>query len=305
MSSNESFWQSLKRGLSKTSARLSEGIRNIFGGKADVDQSTLKALRDLLISTDMGPDVADFFTQKISTLKFTDSVAEEVRLKLASEIENFLQPRSAPITITHTPHIILLCGVNGSGKTTTVAKLAHKFMKKNMSVIIGACDTFRAAAVEQLNVWAERISCPIVTGTIGADAASVAYKTVERAVKEHFDVVIIDTAGRLHNHKNLMEELAKICRVIRRHDEKAPHDIILVLDATIGQNTFTQVEMFSSFVDVGGLILTKLDGTAKGGVVLRVSQKYNLMIHAIGTGEGIEDLEDFSATNFAKSLLEI
>ncbi|ANC34687.1 Signal recognition particle receptor FtsY [Anaplasma phagocytophilum] len=305
MSSNESFWQSLKRGLSKTSARLSEGIRNIFGGKADVDQSTLKALRDLLISTDMGPDVADFFTQKISTLKFTDSVAEEVRLKLASEIENFLQPRSAPITITHTPHIILLCGVNGSGKTTTVAKLAHKFMKKNMSVIIGACDTFRAAAVEQLNVWAERISCPIVTGTIGADAASVAYKTVERAVKEHFDVVIIDTAGRLHNHKNLMEELAKICRVIRRHDEKAPHDIILVLDATIGQNTFTQVEMFSSFVDVGGLILTKLDGTAKGGVVLRVSQKYNLMIHAIGTGEGIEDLEDFSASNFAKSLLEI
>ncbi|ABD43532.1 signal recognition particle-docking protein FtsY [Anaplasma phagocytophilum] len=305
MSSNESFWQSLKRGLSKTSARLSEGIRNIFGGKADVDQSTLKALRDLLISTDMGPDVADFFTQKISTLKFTDSVAEEVRLKLASEIENFLQPRSAPITITHTPHIILLCGVNGSGKTTTVAKLAHKFMKKNMSVIIGACDTFRAAAVEQLNVWAERISCPIVTGTIGADAASVAYKTVERAVKEPFDVVIIDTAGRLHNHKNLMEELAKICRVIRRHDEKAPHDIILVLDATIGQNTFTQVEMFSSFVDVGGLILTKLDGTAKGGVVLRVSQKYNLMIHAIGTGEGIEDLEDFSATNFAKSLLEI
>ncbi|EOA62686.1 signal recognition particle-docking protein FtsY [Anaplasma phagocytophilum] len=305
MSSNESFWQSLKRGLSKTSARLSEGIRNIFGGKADVDQSTLKALRDLLISTDMGPDVADFFTQKISTLKFTDSVAEEVRLKLASEIENFLQPRSAPITITHTPHIILLCGVNGSGKTTTVAKLAHKFMKKNMSVIIGACDTFRAAAVEQLNVWAERISCPIVTGTIGADAASVAYKTVERAVKEHFDVVIIDTAGRLHNHKNLMEELAKICRVIRRHDEKAPHDIILVLDATIGQNTFTQVEMFSSFVEVGGLILTKLDGTAKGGVVLRVSQKYNLMIHAIGTGEGIEDLEDFSATNFAKSLLEI
>ncbi|KJZ98842.1 cobQ/CobB/MinD/ParA nucleotide binding domain protein [Anaplasma phagocytophilum str. CR1007] len=222
MSSNESFWQSLKRGLSKTSARLSEGIRNIFGGKADVDQSTLKALRDLLISTDMGPDVADFFTQKISTLKFTDSVAEEVRLKLASEIENFLQPRSAPITITHTPHIILLCGVNGSGKTTTVAKLAHKFMKKNMSVIIGACDTFRAAAVEQLNVWAERISCPIVTGTIGADAASVAYKTVERAVKEPFDVVIIDTAGRLHNHKNLMEELAKICRVIRRHDEKAP-----------------------------------------------------------------------------------
>ncbi|SCV65809.1 Signal recognition particle receptor FtsY [Anaplasma phagocytophilum] len=305
MSSNESFWQSLKRGLSKTSARLSEGIRNIFGGKADVDQSTLKALRDLLISTDMGPDVADFFTQKISTLKFTDSVAEEVRLKLASEIENFLQPRSAPITITHTPHIILLCGVNGSGKTTTVAKLAHKFMKKNMSVIIGACDTFRAAAVEQLNVWAERISCPIVTGTIGADAASVAYKTVERAVKEHFDVVIIDTAGRLHNHKNLMEELAKICRVIRRHDEKAPHDIILVLDATIGQNTFTQVEMFSSFVDVGGLILTKLDGTAKGGVVLRVSQKYNLMLHAIGTGEGIEDLEDFSAANFAKSLLEI
>ncbi|UQD54337.1 signal recognition particle-docking protein FtsY [Anaplasma phagocytophilum] len=305
MSSNESFWQSLKRGLSKTSARLSEGIRNIFGGKADVDQSTLKALRDLLISTDMGPDVADFFTQKISTLKFTDSVAEEVRIKLASEIENFLQPRSAPITITHTPHIILLCGVNGSGKTTTVAKLAHKFMKKNMSVIIGACDTFRAAAVEQLNVWAERISCPIVTGTIGADAASVAYKTVARAVKEHFDVVIIDTAGRLHNHKNLMEELAKICRVIRRHDEKAPHDIILVLDATIGQNTFTQVEMFSSFVDVGGLILTKLDGTAKGGVVLRVSQKYNLMIHAIGTGEGIEDLEDFSASNFAKSLLEI
>ena len=303
--SGKGLWSSLKRGLYRTSAKLSEGIKEIFGSGKKVDKSTLKELSDLLISTDMGQEMASLFTQKISEMQFADPVDVHVKQKLAEEIEARLSAVSKNISITHSPQVILLCGVNGSGKTTTVAKLAHKFQKSGLSVLIGACDTFRAAAVEQLVHWAGILNCPIVSGPLGADSASVAYKALSQAIEDKIDVVLIDTAGRLHNHKNLMEELSKVCRVIGRHDSTAPHDIILVLDATIGQNTFTQVETFSTFVKATGIILTKLDGTAKGGIVLRIAHKYNLALHAIGVGEKIDDLEDFSAHEFAKNLLGI
>lgn len=305
MTGKEGLWGALKKGLSKTSVRLNEGLKSIFKSGSTVDDVTLKSLKNLLISTDMGPEVAAFFTQKLHNKRFTAPIEQDVKQVLANEIENFLIGKAKPISVESSPHIVMLCGVNGSGKTTTVAKLAHKFQTEGKSVIIGACDTFRAAAVSQLELWASRISCPIVSGALGADAASVAYKTVERALNENIEVVLIDTAGRLHNNKNLMEELAKVCRVIRRHDESAPHNTVLVLDATIGQNTLAQVEAFSNFVNVDGMILTKLDGTAKGGIVLRVAQKYNITLHAIGVGEGIEDLETFSASAFSRSLLEI
>ena len=305
MEKSEGFWKGLRRGLSKTSARLSEGIREIFKVGAKADQQTLKALKNLLISTDMGVEAAAHFTQRVSSLQFSGPVELQIKQKLVEEIEEFLRTKACKLAAHNSPHIVLLCGVNGSGKTTTAAKLARKFQKENKSVVIGACDTFRAAAVEQLTVWAERISCPVVSGGVGSDAASVAYKTVEQAMREKIDVVLIDTAGRLHNHKNLMEELAKISRVVSRLDENAPHDVILVLDATIGQNAFTQVEAFSRFVDVSGLIMTKLDGTAKGGIVLRIASKYDLLLHAVCMGEGIDDLEDFSAHEFARGLIGI
>ncbi|MDB1135780.1 signal recognition particle-docking protein FtsY [Candidatus Anaplasma sp. TIGMIC] len=305
MKQSEGFWSSLQKSLCKTSSKLSEGIRSIFKGGAKVDHATLKSLRELLISTDMGTEAAAFFTERVASMQFSDAVEDEIKQALAKEIESFLQDKARPITTKHTPHIILLCGVNGSGKTTTIAKLARKFQTENKTVLFGACDTFRAAAVEQLSIWAHRLSCPIVAGELGADAASVAYRAVQQAINDGVDVVLIDTAGRLHNNKNLMEELAKVCRVIRRHDETAPHDIVLVLDATIGQNTFTQVETFSKFVTISGVILTKLDGTAKGGILLRIAQKYDMLLHAVGTGEGIDDFADFSAKEFAKGLLDI
>lgn len=299
------LWGAFRRGLSKTSEKLNEGLKSIFRSGNTVDEAMLRALRNLLISTDMGPEAATFFTHKLNSRRFSDPIELQVKHALAQDIECFLSEKAKPLSVEKSPHIIMLCGVNGSGKTTTVAKLAHKFQKEGKSVLIGACDTFRAAAVSQLELWANRISCPIVSGTWGSDAASVAYKTVEKALQENVDVVLIDTAGRLHNNKNLMEELAKVCRVIRRHDESAPHNTVLVLDATIGQNTLAQVESFSSFVEVNGIILTKLDGTAKGGIVLRVVQQYNLALHAIGIGEGLDDLETFSAAAFSNSLLEI
>ncbi|WP_169193451.1 signal recognition particle-docking protein FtsY [Anaplasma platys] len=299
-----SIWGSFKRSLSKTSAKLNEGLKNILGGGKVVDEATLRSLKNLLITTDMGPEVAAFFTQQLNNRRFTDA-EYQVKQALAQDIESFLVGKAKPILAEKSPHIVMLCGVNGSGKTTTVAKLAHKFQKEGKSVLIGACDTFRAAAVSQLELWANRISCPIVSGALGADAASIAYKTVEKALKENIDVVLVDTAGRLHNNKNLMEELAKVCRTIRKLDESAPHNTVLVLDATVGQNTLAQVEAFSSFVNVDGIILTKLDGTAKGGIVLRVVHKYNLDLHAVGVGEGIDDLEIFSAAAFSRGLLEL
>ncbi|MCU7611311.1 signal recognition particle-docking protein FtsY [Anaplasma capra] len=305
MECDQGFLGSFKDSLLKTSSMLDAGIRRLFQGGRKVDQETLKELLHLLISTDMGHESATFFTQKIAEMQFREPSYEQVREKLAGEMEAFLARVSVPISIDHNPQVIMLCGVNGSGKTTTAAKLARKFQREGKSVLIGACDTFRAAAVSQLKIWAERISCPIVAGEPGADAASIAYKAVDQAICNKIDVVLIDTAGRLHNHKNLMEELAKVRRVVSRHSGEAPHNTIVVIDATVGQNAFLQVEVFSSFVDVNGIILTKLDGTAKGGIVLRITQKYGINLHAVGVGEGIDDLRDFSAREFSRSLLEI
>ncbi|MGN7678453.1 MAG: signal recognition particle-docking protein FtsY [Anaplasma sp.] len=305
MGYGKGFFGSLRESLRKTSSKLNLGIGKLFQSGKKADQETLKELKNLLISTDMGHESASFFTKKVSEMLFSEPDSMQVRERLAEEIEAFLEGISVPISIKHSPQIMMLCGVNGSGKTTTIAKLAHKFQKEGKSVLIGACDTFRAAAVSQLSVWADRISCPVVTGGTGADAASVAYKAVDQAIREGIDIVLIDTAGRLQNHKNLMEELAKVRRVISRHDEGAPHNTIVVLDATIGQNAFAQVEVFSSFVDVNGIIMTKLDGTAKGGIILRIAQKHKIHLHAVGTGEGIDDLRDFSAREFARGLLEI
>ena len=305
MECDQGLLGSLRDSLLKTSSKLNAGIRKLFRDGQKVDQETLKELLRLLISTDMGHESAAFFTQKIAGMRFSEPSCTRVRETLAEEIEALLTKVAVPISIERSPQVVMLCGVNGSGKTTTAAKLARKFQREGKSVLMGACDTFRAAAVSQLKIWADRISCPIIAGEAGADAASIAYKAVDRAVREKVDVVLIDTAGRLHNHKNLMEELAKVRRVIGKHDEKAPHNTIIVLDATLGQNAFSQVELFSSFAGVNGIVLTKLDGTAKGGIVLRIAQKYGIHIHAVGVGEGMDDLKDFSAREFARGLLEI
>ncbi|KJV69430.1 signal recognition particle-docking protein FtsY [Candidatus Neoehrlichia procyonis] len=303
---NKGFFNILKNSLQKTSSKLNEGIKNIFVVGKKVDQQTLKELQDLLITMDVGHQSAEFLTKKISDIKLNNINYTHVKEKLAQEIESILSKVSNPISITHKPHIIMLCGTNGNGKTTTIGKLAYKFRSTGKSVIIGACDTFRAAAIEQLKIWAENVQCPIITGTHGTDSASVAYKTVNQALTQAIDIVLIDTAGRLHNHKNLMEELSKISRIIKKQDQEAPHNTILVLDATVGQNAFVQVEAFSKFVNLNGIIITKLDGTAKGGIVIKIAQKYNnISLHAIGVGEKMEDLKDFSAQEFTKSLLDM
>ncbi|UTO55781.1 signal recognition particle-docking protein FtsY [Neoehrlichia mikurensis] len=306
MNNDKGLFSTLKNSLIKTSSKLNEGIKNIFITGKKVDQKTLNELYNLLITMDIGHQSAEFLIKKISDTKLNNVDYTHIKEMLAQEIECILSKVSHPISITHKPHIIMLCGINGNGKTTTIGKLAYKFRNMQKSVIVGACDTFRAAATSQLKIWTENVQCPIITGSPGADPASVAYQTINQALAQSTDIVLIDTAGRLHNHKNLMEELAKINRIIKKHNKEAPHNTILILDATVGQNAFAQVEAFLKFVNLNGIIITKLDGTAKGGIVIKIAQKYNnINLHAIGIGEKMEDLKDFSAQEFAKSLLDI
>ena len=295
----------LRDGLSKSTKKVAESITSLFT-KKKLDQQTLDDLEDVLIQADLGVAVASRLVAKLGKERFGKEVTdEEVRAAFADDIAEILQPVAVPLTIdaARKPHVVLVVGVNGSGKTTTIAKLAGLYKGEGRSVMLAAGDTFRAAAVEQLKVWGDRAGVPVVSKQTGADAAGLAYEALERARAEKTDVLLIDTAGRLHNKTNLMEELAKIVRVIRKLDPEAPHSCLLVLDATTGQNAHAQVETFKTMSPVDALVLTKLDGSAKGGVLVALAEKFKLPVVAIGVGEGIDDLRPFEARAFARGLM--
>jgi fused signal recognition particle receptor len=293
----------LRQGLSRSSTKLAEGITGIFT-KRKLDQEMLDELEELLIQADLGAGTAARIVAEFGRTRFGKEVTpEEVRAVLAGEIADILEPVAQPLAPAEKPAVVLVVGVNGSGKTTTIGKLAKLWRDEGKRVLIAAGDTFRAAAVEQLQIWGERVGAPVVAKGAGADPAGLAYEALERARAEGFDILLIDTAGRLHTKSNLMEELKKVIRVLRKLDERAPHHCLLVLDATTGQNALAQVETFKSMVDVTGLVVTKLDGTAKGGVLVALADKFKLPVHAIGVGEAAEDLRPFSADAFARSLM--
>ncbi len=295
----------LKEGLGKSSARLGGALTGLFT-KRRLDAAAIQDLEDALIQADLGVAMAARLAQAVAKERFDKEVSDdEVRGALAEEIASVLQPVAHPITITadYKPHVVLVAGVNGSGKTTTIGKLAAQWRGDGRSVTLVAGDTFRAAAVEQLQIWGERAGCPVVAGASKADAAGLVYGALQSAMGDGTDVLIVDTAGRLQNRKDLMAELEKVVRVIKKLDPSAPHTTLLVMDATIGQNALVQVETFKDMVDISGLVLTKLDGTAKGGVVVALADKFGLPVHAVGVGEGIDDLRPFSADQFARALV--
>jgi len=272
-----------------------------------LDDAMLESLEDLLIGADMGVDTAGRVAANLATGRLGKRVsAEEIRLALADEIARIMDPVARPMPLYPTkPQVVLVVGVNGSGKTTTIGKLASQFRAAGKSVVIAAGDTFRAAAVEQLQIWGDRAGVPVMTAPEGSDPASLAFDAMTRAQETGADLLLIDTAGRLQNRTDLMEELAKIVRVIRKKDPSAPHNTLLVLDATTGQNALLQVEIFRKIADVSGLVMTKLDGTAKGGVLVALADKFGLPIHAIGVGEQIDDLSPFDPQDFARALVGV
>ena len=295
----------LREGLSRTSSRLSDGISGIFSGRK-LDAAALEDLEDLLITSDLGVGTAARLSAELARTRFDKEVsADEIRNALAAQVAKILEPVAKPLEVNpaHRPHIILVTGVNGSGKTTTIGKLAKRLKEDGKSVMLAAGDTFRAAAIEQLKIWGERSGCPVVSTNQGADAARLAFEAIDRARAENMDVLIIDTAGRLQNREDLMQQLQKVVRVITKQDETAPHDTLLVLDATTGQNAHSQVETFQSMCNVTGLIVTKLDGSARGGVLVALAERFGLPVHAIGVGEGEDDLRPFEAEAFARSLV--
>lgn len=303
---SEGSWLSrLRSGLSKSTQRVTQGITGLFT-KKKLDQATLNELEDALIQADLGVSVATRLVEKLGKERFGREVTdEEVRSAFADDIAEILRPAAVELAIDakRKPHVVLVVGVNGSGKTTTIAKLAHLFKGEGKKVMLAAGDTFRAAAVEQLRVWGDRAGVPVIAKETGADAAGLAFEALEKARAERCDVLLVDTAGRLHNKTNLMEELAKIVRVMRKLDPEAPHSCLLVLDATTGQNAHAQVETFKSLSPVDALVLTKLDGSAKGGVLVALAEKFKLPVVAIGVGEGIDDLRPFEARAFARGLM--
>jgi fused signal recognition particle receptor len=300
----QGWFQRLKAGLTKTSARLSEDIAGIFT-KRKLDADTLQELEDLLIRADLGVETAMRITEALAKGRFDKEIAPaEVRAVLAAEVERTLAPVAKPLLLegAHRPHVILVVGVNGTGKTTTIGKLAHKMIGEGKKVTLAAGDTFRAAAVDQLKIWGERSGAEVVARAVGADSAGLAYDALKRARENDSDVLLIDTAGRLQNKQALMDELEKVIRVLGKIDPTAPHQVLLVLDATTGQNALNQVEIFKEKAGVTGLIMTKLDGTARGGILVAISAKFGLPVHAIGVGEGVEDLAGFDADEFARAI---
>ena len=301
----KSWFSRLKEGLSASSNKVVSGITGIFTEKR-LDEETLEQLEDLLISSDLGVNVANRLIKTLSKHKFDKQVSNrEVRETFAKDIELILEPVAKPILIEQSlkPHVILVCGVNGSGKTTTIGKLAQQWKAEGKSVCLAAGDTFRAAAIEQLKVWGERTQTPVIIQPQGTDPAAVAYDAVKKSIDDNHDVLIIDTAGRLQNRAELMDELAKIVRVIQKTLPEAPHDCLLVLDGTVGQNAHSQVATFKEMVNVTGLIVTKLDGSARGGIIVALAEKFALPVHAVGVGEAIQDLRAFDPKVFAQSLM--
>ena len=303
------WFKKLKSGLSKSASKVEGAIASITGKKT-LDQETLDDIEEQLILADLGIDVASRITKKIKDQKFELKDNKEINkldvtTMLASEIEQILIPSEKNLydDIVSSPHVLFLAGVNGSGKTTTAGKIAEQYRLQNKSVILAASDTFRAAAVEQLKTWGARVGAEVVFGTDGGDSAAVAYKAFQIAKDKGVDIVIIDTAGRLQNKKDLMEELTKTCRVLSKLDVNAPHQKVVVLDGTVGQNAHSQLKNFDEAIGLTGMIITKLDGSAKGGVVVSLAEKFNIPIHAVGVGEGVDDLQSFEASSFSKALV--
>lgn len=299
-----SIFSKLKQALVKTSSKISTGIDHIFF-KKKLDDTTLEELEELLIAADISSTVSSSLIAKLKSIKFDKEIsADLIKDSLAQLIADVLLKSYKTFIVNNGRlNIILVCGVNGNGKTTTIGKLAAKYTSQGKKVAVAACDTFRAAAVDQLDKWASNTGVLLIKGEEKADPASVAYKAVTQSFENKIDILLIDTAGRLHNYKNLMDELAKIVKVIKKVDESAPHHSLLVIDATIGQNAYSQVDEFSAVAAINGLIVTKLDGTAKAGVVVGVSQKFALPIYFIGVGEKAEDLREFDPKEFAKALV--
>ena len=294
----------MRLGFRKTSDRLGDNLTGLLT-KATLDPATLDEIEEALVASDLGPRTAAKIRTRLAGERFERGISEAaIREVVAQELEAILKPVAEPLEIDAfpRPQVILVVGVNGSGKTTTIAKLAHLFVEQDYSVLLAAGDTFRAAAIEQLRIWAERAGVPIIAGPEGSDSSAIVYDAVKRATAEGIDVLIVDTAGRLQNKKDLMDELAKIRRVLGRLNPAAPHDVVLVLDATIGQNTLAQIEVFREVAGVTGLVMTKLDGTARGGVLVAAADTYGLPIHAIGVGEGMDDLRPFDPAEAARAI---
>ncbi len=302
--SSDSFFQRLRHGITRSSSALTGGISEIFT-KKKLDAEMLQDLEDILLQADLGTETALAITETLKQNRYDKEISDlEVRELLAKEVESVLEPVAIPFELDENlkPHVILMVGVNGTGKTTTIGKLASKFSAENKQVILAAGDTFRAAAVEQLKVWGSRTNAQVISGKHGADAAGLAFDAMKEAKDQNADVLLIDTAGRLQNRVELMEELKKVIRVIKKYDESAPHSVLLTLDATTGQNALSQVEIFKKDANVTGLVLTKLDGTARGGILVAISRKHNLPVHYIGIGEKVSDLDSFSAKEFARAI---
>ena len=302
--------QKLKQGLSKSSQKVSDSLKSLTSlsslmGASKLDAASIEEVEDALIGADLGTKSAARLAEAMRKHKFDGPVtSDSLAAALADSIAEILRPVTTPLVLDseHRPHVLLLVGVNGSGKTTTAGKLAQQWHQQDKTVMLAAGDTFRAAAIEQLQIWGDRTGTKVIAGDQGSDAAALAYTALEMAQKEQADILIIDTAGRLQNRTELMDELAKIVRVIRKLDESAPHDSVIVLDGTVGQNALSQVKAFQQAADVSGLIVTKLDGSAKGGVVVALAEEFGLPVHAVGVGEGADDLQPFDAQEFANAL---
>ena len=298
------WFDQLRRGLARTTNSLSDSLAGALT-KRKLDEETLDRIEEVLIKADLGVGMAARIRERLASGRHERSLTQEaVREVVAAEIASVLAPLAQPIELSarQRPHVLLVVGVNGTGKTTTAAKLAHRFKLEGLKVMLAAADTFRAAAIDQLKIWGERVGAEVVAKAVGADPAGVAFEAFERARAEGVDVLLIDTAGRLQNKADLMAELAKIVRVLKKIDETAPHGVILVLDATTGQNALAQVEIFKEIAGVTGLVVTKLDGTARGGILVAIGERFRIPINAIGIGEGIEDLKPFGAQDFARAI---
>jgi fused signal recognition particle receptor len=299
----KSWWQRLTGGLKRTSAALGTAISDLVS-KRKLDRAMLDEVEETLIRADLGVDTAARIATALGEGRYDKAIsADEVKAVVAAEVEKVLTPVARPLTIGATrPFVILVVGVNGSGKTTTIGKLAAQFRREGRKVMLAAGDTFRAAAIDQLKIWGSRTGAPVVARAPGADAAGLAFEALTEAKTQGSDVLLVDTAGRLQNKTALMGELDKIVRVMRKIDASAPHAVLLVLDATVGQNALSQVEAFQKTAGVTGLVMTKLDGTARGGILVAVAAKFGLPVHLIGVGESVDDLEPFDAREFARAI---
>jgi fused signal recognition particle receptor len=299
-----SWWRRLSGGLKRTSNSLSSAVADLVT-KRKLDRAMLEEIEDVLLRADLGTEVAARIAEAVGAGRYDKTIsADEIKSVVATEVEKVLSPVARPLAIdpAKAPFVILVVGVNGSGKTTTIGKLAARFSAEGRSVMLAAGDTFRAAAIEQLKVWGERTNSPVIAASQGSDSASLAFNALSSAKEQGRDVLLIDTAGRLQNKAELMNELEKVVRVIRKVDATAPHAVLLVLDATVGQNALSQVDAFLRTAGVTGLVMTKLDGTARGGILVALAEKYKLPVHFIGVGESVDDLAPFTAHDFARAI---